>query len=158
MPSLPCGGGSHSTPPVGRSLLPPLWQGVRHLLPSRSGVNLLSPLVVVRLPPVRRSPRSASGWGDGSGVGVLGCWVLVLGWVGCCVVGRVVGSVVQCCGVGCWVSGWVLGVGWLGDWVVGRWCVVYRGVSCFRFCKSSFFLGGRGGRAKAAAVQRSRAM
>ena len=83
------------------------------------------------------------------GVGVGLGWVL-RGWA-------VVGSVVQCCGVGCWVSGWVLGVGWLGDWVVGRWCVVYRGVSCFRFCKSSFFFWERR-KAKAATVQRSRAM
>ena len=60
LPSLPFSGGSHSTSsafPVGTK-------------------PLLLPLVVVRPTPLGRSPRPAFGWGVGSGVGVLGGWVV----------------------------------------------------------------------------------
>jgi len=60
---------------------------------------------------------------------VVGCVVVVVGWVGCVVV--VVGCVVVVVGwVGCVVVVvvgcvlWVLCCGWLGWWLVGWWVVV----------------------------------
>ena len=69
-------------PPVGRSPLPSLRRGFRHLFRPRSGVDPSS----FGGPHFWRSPRPAFGWGVGSGVG------LGVGWLG-------------------GVSGWVLG-GW----------------------------------------------
>ena len=86
-------------PPAGRSPLPPLRQGVRHLLPSRSGLNTLSPSGVVRLPP----KSTDFGWGDGwlGPVMGFGCWGC------CCVVGWL--------GVLVWLVGWFgRALGWVG--------------------------------------------
>ena len=89
LPSLPFGGGSHSPRP--------LRQEIRHLLPSRSGVNpppLLS--VVVRLP-LHSGGRPAPPSGE-----VLG---RVLGWVDRVLCARWFGGSVLC--------GWVAGRVWV---------------------------------------------
>ena len=80
LPSLPFGGGRHYTPTGGRLPLPLLREGVRHLLPSRLGVNS-PPTFGGSSSPSRSGIAPAFGWGDGQVLGVLG---LVLGftWLG----------------------------------------------------------------------------